>query len=99
MEKLSKILSESSGPVLLYFSTKTCGPCQSISPQVDLLTEDLDVNRGKIDAHEDADLSSMFNVRKVPSFVVVKDSQVKEGLYGVSNMKDIRELLERASEI
>lgn len=99
MEELSKLLSETTGAIILYFSTATCGPCKSIGPQVESFVENKGVKLVKIDALEQSDLASMFAVKKVPTFISVKDQKILQGLYGNSNLKEIKDLINEALEL
>lgn len=62
------------GNVLLHFSAKWCGPCKAMSPVVKILGEkykDL-IEIQKVDVDEDKELPAKYDVRSIPTFILLK---------------------------
>lgn len=59
---------------VIMFSASWCGPCQRTKPAFNSLKESVsDVECQLIDVDEQAHLAEQFNVRAVPTFVLLKD--------------------------
>ncbi|RYH05115.1 thioredoxin [archaeon] len=66
------------GKKVLYFTASWCPPCRMIAPIFQKMsTEFSDVKFVKIDIDEYGDAASAFNIRSVPTFVFMKDSELK----------------------
>ena len=79
---------------LLYFTAKWCGPCQKIKPMIEKLSEGLDESMVffcMVDIDINDELSSRFNIKSVPSFVLFKDNKLENEL-GRCSGSDINNL-------
>jgi len=75
--------------------THNCGPCKTMEPIVDELSEDMDgVNFGKVDVEENQDLATSHGVRSIPTFIVLKDGEESARTMGAMNKDDFREWIE-----
>ena len=54
----------------LYFSATWCGPCKMFGPVMDKLSATMNVE--KINVDENQDLSTKYNVRGVPTVILVE---------------------------
>lgn len=64
---------------LIYFSAKWCGPCQQMTPVVKKLAEKYagQLRVLKVDVDQQAELSSNFGIRAVPTLVFLsKDKEL-----------------------
>ena len=66
------------GPVVIDFYTPGCPPCRHMAPLVDQLAEDVDGSAriAKVNAAENRQLVADFEIRSVPTFVLVRDGDV-----------------------
>ena len=67
-----------SGMVTLYhFTAKWCGPCRVMNPVLDALAKEYAgrVKLVEIDVDEDQLTSQQFNVRAMPTYVLVRDGR------------------------
>lgn len=55
----------------LYFSAPWCGPCKMFGPVMDELSETMTVE--KINVDENQELSSQYNIRSVPTVVLIEN--------------------------
>jgi thioredoxin 1 len=55
----------------LYFSAEWCGPCKTFGPVMDELSKTISVE--KINVNENTELSNQYNIRSVPTVVLVEN--------------------------
>ena len=68
-------LKKTTNLVFIDFYATWCGPCKVMSPIIDTLAADPDlqsVSFYKCDVDEEGELSELFNVSSIPSFFLVK---------------------------
>ena len=58
---------------LLVFSSTTCGPCRMMAPIIEAVTKELGVEYTKIMNHERPHDFVQFEVKAVPTLIVVDD--------------------------
>lgn len=62
------------GVALVDFFATWCGPCRMLSPELEKLAEKrTDINVIKVDVDEFGELAALYNVRVVPTLVLLKD--------------------------
>ncbi len=62
------------GVTLVDFFATWCGPCRMLSPELEKLAEKrTDINVIKVDVDEFGELAGLYNVRVVPTLVLLKD--------------------------
>lgn len=77
IEQVKMILNETNTAIILYFTASWCGPCKMISPYVDELKKHYsEYNFFKIDVDEAEDVSEVFEIQSMPTFIIVKDKQI-----------------------
>lgn len=67
------------------FWSPTCGPCKRMAPHFDRAAEDLEdepVEFVKINTQQNPRLAAAFNVRSVPTILLVHDGEVLDTLVG-----------------
>jgi thioredoxin 1 len=71
---------------VLYFSAEWCGPCKMIKPQIEQLQSQMTITF--IDADTSPDTCSKYNVRNVPTVLVIKNGMELGRLVGTAIAKD-----------
>ena len=71
---------------VLYFTAEWCGPCKMIKPMVQRLQSQMSITF--IDADQSPETCKTWNVRNVPTLLVIKNSMEVGRLVGTSITKD-----------
>lgn len=82
-------------PVLLDFWATWCGPCQTLSPTLEAITNELGgrVVLAKVDIDQNAQLADAFGVQSVPTVVLLVGGKIVDGFVGAQPEAKIRELI------
>ena len=91
-----ELVAQSELPVLVDFWSGGCGPCKVIGPIIDELAEEFEGRAivAKVNAAENPNLSSYFNVRSVPTLMFIKNGQLIERFSGLVPKPNLSEMLE-----
>lgn len=84
-------LASTSDPVLVDFWAPWCGPCQMLGPVIDEIAAET-ADRAlvaKVNVDDARDLARRFEVKSIPTLLVIKDGQVIERLGGVQTKSRI----------
>jgi len=72
-------------PCLMYFSAAWCAPCKALSPRIEAFAAkhpELDVK--KIDVDTQRELAQLYNIKGIPTLVLMIDSDEKFRVSGAS---------------
>ena len=97
-----KILNESNfdtetstGTTLVDFYADWCGPCRMLSPIIESVADSLSgqVNVVKVDVDKSPNLARRFNVKGIPTLLVVKDGNVVNRKTGMGTREQLLEFI------
>ena len=77
-----------------YFTADWCGPCKKVRPIVeDINRESPSLKFQIIDADTSLDLIKKFEIKSVPTFILIKDGEVVNRLTGAQTRETLEEFL------
>lgn len=84
-----------SGVSLVDFYANWCGPCKMVLPIIDSLDEEFagKANICKVDVDANGDIASKYNIKSVPTVLIMKDGEVVDTLVGVNSKATYTEKL------
>jgi putative thioredoxin len=82
-------------PVLLDFWAEWCGPCKTLGPVLEKLATEYNgaFLLAKVDVEAQQELGAAFQIRSIPTVVLVKDGQLADGFQGALPEGQLREFL------
>ena len=72
-----------------------CGPCKMMSPLIDEIAEELgdSVKEGKVDSDENPEIADKYEIKSIPTIMVIKNGQVVKTFIGVTAKSEILDAL------
>jgi len=82
-------------PVLVDFWATWCGPCKSLTPVLEKLAAEFagGFRLAKVDVDKEQQLAGYFQIKSVPTVMLVKDGQIVDGFPGALPEGQLREFL------
>lgn len=95
-ENVEKEIGSSSLPVVLDVYATWCGPCQQMTPIFDELEKEMGdkVKFAKLNVDEARELSIQYGVTSVPTFIFIKNNEIKHKETGYMNKDDLKTKIE-----
>ncbi len=81
--------------VVVDFSAKWCGPCKAIAPKFEQMSNDSRFSKWtflKVDVDENQDISDMFGVSSLPTFLFIKAGSPVATVTGANEKQLVSEL-------
>lgn len=76
----------SGGVSVVDFWAEWCGPCRLIGPIIDDLAKEYEgkVAIGKVNVDENPEISMKYNVRSIPTILIIKDGEIVDKQVGLT---------------
>jgi thioredoxin 1 len=87
----------STGLTMVDFHASWCGPCRTLGPIIERVSEEKNVKLLKVDADESKDVASSFGVRGIPTVIFFKDGQEVDRIVGLKQATAYNEIIEKHS--
>jgi len=84
-------------PVLVDFWAEWCAPCKTLGPVLDKIVEGFNgaLVLAKVNTEVERQIAAAFQIRSLPTVLLVKDGQIVDGFQGLLPEGEIRQFLER----
>ena len=92
---LRKLYHESSKPILVIFSSPSCGPCHVLKPQLKRVITELngEVQGIEIDIDKDQDIAKQAGINGTPTVQLFKDKLLKREWKGVKQRSEFKDAI------
>ena len=82
---------------LVKFSADWCAPCRAMVPIIEgLRAEFPEVDFVEIDVEEEPKIAQQFNVRSLPTFVLLKDGEIMAQRIGAASRAELVSMINQA---
>ena len=78
---------------ILYFTAEWCNPCKRTRPIAEALDRDGIMKFQFIDADDNGDLCRKFEIKAVPTFILIEDGKELRRMNGAKTQEQIEEFI------
>ena len=86
----------SANPVFVDFWAEWCGPCRSVSPVVEELSDEYGdkVNFVKVNVDENSELAQKYNVFSIPTLAIFRNGEVISQKVGAATKESFKTMID-----
>ncbi len=88
---------KSDKPVLIDFWAEWCAPCRMMAPTIDALASEYEgkATIGKLNVDENTEVSAKYQIRGIPTVLIIKNGEVAEQVVGVTSKDNLSKLIDK----
>jgi thioredoxin 1 len=88
---------KSDKPVVVDFWAEWCAPCRLIAPTIEALATEYEgkIKVGKLNVDENAEVSARYQIRGIPTVLIIKNGEVAEQVVGVTSKANLSRLIDK----
>ena len=96
LDNFDNEVSSSNLPVLVDFWAEWCGPCKSLGPILEEISNDLEgkLKVAKVNLDENQDLAMKYSIRSIPTLLLFKEGKLIDTKVGLLPKSDLVEWLD-----
>ena len=96
LDNFDNEVSSSNLPVLVDFWAEWCGPCKSLGPILEEISNDLKskLKVAKVNLDENQDLAMKYSIRSIPTLLLFKGGELIDTKVGLLPKSDLLEWLD-----
>jgi thioredoxin 1 len=79
--------------IAYYFTADWCAPCKRVRPIVEEINKDSVIKFKIIDVDSEMELVKAFEIKSVPTFIIIKDGEIMSRATGSQTKNSLLEML------
>lgn len=80
--------------VVLDFYSDTCSPCKAMMKDLEEISKEINIKIEKLNINDNYELTEKYNIRSVPTLVVLKDQEIKAVYAQYKGMAELKKFIQ-----